>query len=162
MRFYCIYGWRICRSTHDTYLGRCGSYRTTKILLHLIENNGKISFNIFYCEHVLQQIVFHHFLQASFRYLCLEFTFGYHWYWPFFLNKCHNQSRRSIIVCFLFLSAKAGLNLPPFEISCSWPPFLRIQAQYRRLTSPLTSLSLTNLGLAGKGSACLSYSFWGG
>ncbi len=30
--------------------------------------------------------------------------------------------RRSIIVCFLSLSVKAGLILPPFEISCSWPP----------------------------------------
>jgi hypothetical protein len=39
-----------------------------------------------------------------------------------FLNQFVQIPRRSIIVCFLFLSKKAGLNLPPFEISCSWPP----------------------------------------
>ncbi len=33
-----------------------------------------------------------------------------------FLNQFDENLRRSIIVCFLSLSAKAGLNLSPFEI----------------------------------------------
>ncbi len=41
-------------------------------------------------------------------------------------NRCLNQfdeiPRRSIFVCYLSLSAKAVLNLPPFEIICSKPP----------------------------------------
>ncbi len=36
-----------------------------------------------------------------------------------FFNRFREISRRSILVCFFSLSAKAGLNLPPFEISCS-------------------------------------------
>jgi hypothetical protein len=38
-----------------------------------------------------------------------------------FLNQFFEIPRRLqyIIVCFLSLSANAGLNLPPFEISCS-------------------------------------------
>jgi hypothetical protein len=39
-----------------------------------------------------------------------------------FLNQFVEIPWRSIIVCYLSLSANAGLNLPPFEISCSWPP----------------------------------------
>jgi hypothetical protein len=35
-----------------------------------------------------------------------------------FLNQFVEILRRSIIVCFLSLSAKAGINLPPFETSC--------------------------------------------
>ncbi len=45
---------------------------------------------------------------------------GHNW----FLNQFFEIHRRSIIVCFLSLSAKAGLNLPPFRSSCSWPPSL--------------------------------------
>ncbi len=33
----------------------------------------------------------------------------------------------SVLVCILYSSAKPGLNLPPFEISCLWPPFLARQ-----------------------------------
>jgi hypothetical protein len=40
-------------------------------------------------------------------------TEGHSW----FLNQFIDISWRSIIVCFLSLSAKAGLNLPPFEIN---------------------------------------------
>ncbi len=40
---------------------------------------------------------------------------GYNW----FLNQFVTIPRRSIIVCFLSLVAKAGLNHPPFEMSCS-------------------------------------------
>ncbi len=40
---------------------------------------------------------------------------GHNW----FLNQFVEIPRRSIIVCFSSLSAKAVLNLPPFEISCS-------------------------------------------
>jgi hypothetical protein len=36
-----------------------------------------------------------------------------------FLNKFVKIPRRSVIVCFLSLSAKADLNFSPFEISCS-------------------------------------------
>ncbi len=43
---------------------------------------------------------------------------GHNW----FLNQFVEIPRRSVIVCFLSLSAKAGLNLSSFEISCSWPP----------------------------------------
>ncbi len=39
-----------------------------------------------------------------------------------FLKQFVEIPRRSIIVCFLSLSANAGRNLPTFEISCSWPP----------------------------------------
>jgi hypothetical protein len=35
-----------------------------------------------------------------------------------FLNRFAEVPHRSIIVCFLSLLAKAGLNLPPFEINC--------------------------------------------
>ncbi len=39
--------------------------------------------------------------------------------------------RKYITVCFLSLSAKAGLSLPPFGISCSWRPSLVfIQRRY--------------------------------
>ncbi len=38
-----------------------------------------------------------------------------------FLNQFVEIPRRSIIVCFLSLLLKDGLNPPPFEISCSWP-----------------------------------------
>jgi hypothetical protein len=38
-----------------------------------------------------------------------------------FLNQFGEIPRRSIIVCSLSLSAKASLNLSPFEISCSCP-----------------------------------------
>jgi hypothetical protein len=44
---------------------------------------------------------------------------GHNW----FLNQFVEIPWRSIIVCFLSLSVKAGLNLPPFEISCSWLHF---------------------------------------
>jgi hypothetical protein len=37
-----------------------------------------------------------------------------------FLNQFDEILQRYIILGFLSLSAKAGLNLPPFEISCSW------------------------------------------
>ncbi len=43
---------------------------------------------------------------------------GHNW----FLNQLVRISRRSIIVCFVFLLAKVGLNRTLFEISCSWPP----------------------------------------
>jgi hypothetical protein len=43
---------------------------------------------------------------------------GHKW----FLNQFVEIPRRSIIVCFLSLSAKAGWNLSQFEISCSWQP----------------------------------------
>ncbi len=36
-----------------------------------------------------------------------------------FLNQFVKISQRSNIVCFFSLSAKAGLNLPPLEISCT-------------------------------------------
>ncbi len=39
-----------------------------------------------------------------------------------FSNQSVEIPRRSIFVYFLSLSAKASLNLPPFEISCSWQP----------------------------------------
>jgi hypothetical protein len=41
---------------------------------------------------------------------------GHNW----FLNQFVEIQGNSIIVCFLSLSAKAGFNLPPVEISCSW------------------------------------------
>jgi hypothetical protein len=40
---------------------------------------------------------------------------GHNW----FLNHFVEIPRKSIIVCFLNLLAKAGLNLLPLEISCS-------------------------------------------
>ncbi len=40
---------------------------------------------------------------------------GHNWV----LNQFVEIPRRSIIFCFLSLSAKAGFNLSPFEISCS-------------------------------------------
>jgi len=43
---------------------------------------------------------------------------GHNW----FLNQFVEIPRRSIMVCFLSLSAKAGLNFPTFDNSCSWPP----------------------------------------
>jgi hypothetical protein len=41
-----------------------------------------------------------------------------------FLNQFDETPRISVIVSLLSLSEKAGLNLPPFAISCSWPPSL--------------------------------------
>jgi hypothetical protein len=40
---------------------------------------------------------------------------GHNW----FLNQFVEIPRRSVIVFFFALSAKAGLNLSPFEISCA-------------------------------------------
>ncbi len=49
------------------------------------------------------------------------FMEGHNW----FLNQFVEILRWSIIVGFLSLLTKARLNLPPFEISCSWPPSLQ-------------------------------------
>ncbi len=45
---------------------------------------------------------------------------GHNW----FSNQFDKNPRRSIIVYFSSLLAKAGLNHTLFEISCSWPPSL--------------------------------------
>jgi hypothetical protein len=59
-----------------------------------------------------------------------------------FLNKYDEIPRRSIIVCFVSLSAKAGLNLPPFEISCSWPLSRRKLKIFLNLDSVIHRLQL--------------------
>jgi hypothetical protein len=53
------------------------------------------------------------FLQSPRR---LENLMGEH---NWLLNQFDEIPGRSIIACFVSLSAKAGLNLPAFEISCS-------------------------------------------
>ncbi len=57
-----------------------------------------------------------------------------------FLNHFDEIPRRSII--FLFLSPKADLNLPPFEISCSWPLSRRKLKIFLNLDSVIHRLQL--------------------
>ncbi len=54
-----------------------------------------------------------------------------------FLNQFDEIPRRSLIVCFLSLLPRAGLNLPPFEISCLWPP----SQEKKNLPTPWTKRS---------------------
>ena len=54
---------------------------------------------------------------------------GHNW----FLTQFVEIPRWSIIDSFISLSAKAGLYLPPFEISCSWPLSLYMRTKMNGL-----------------------------
>ncbi len=75
---------------------------------------------------------------------------GHNW----FQKKFVKIPRRSIIVCFLSLSAKAGSNLSPLEISWAWPQSRICPSICNRFWYAVT-IDWTVKGLCGR---CLSWS----